>query len=279
MGYSTVKAFAPGHISGYFKRVDGETLKDTGSIGAGIVIDRGVSVTMTEASSTTVQLQGKEDDGWLVKEALQSLGITSNVSVEAQMPIGSGFGMSAACLLAVFHAANRLYSLKLSNQEISELSHEIEVKFQTGLGDVAAASHHGIVIRNRPGIKGIKNIFTSEEVIYSVSFGEISTPDIISSCEDMKRVSDAFPEKEPATLMQLMENSRLFAEKSGFVTRKVRNILKLCDASHVPASMTMLGEGVFAIGRDALSILEKFGTVYELHVAKSGPCILEENYV
>ena len=46
-----VVAFAPGHISGYFQRIDGTTTGSTGSIGAGIVINRGVTLTMTEGDS------------------------------------------------------------------------------------------------------------------------------------------------------------------------------------------------------------------------------------
>jgi pantoate kinase len=44
---ASVTAFCPGHISGYFKRVNGQTLATTGSIGAGVVIDEGVTVTVS----------------------------------------------------------------------------------------------------------------------------------------------------------------------------------------------------------------------------------------
>jgi len=275
MELRSVKAFAPGHISGYFKRVDGPTLSETGSLGAGIVIDRGVTVTMEKSLSTVVFIQGNEDDGWLVKEVLRSLGVTATVSVDAAMPIGAGFGMSAAGLLALYHAANRLFSLGLSSHEISEKSHEFEVIHETGLGDVAAASQYGIVVRDKPGIDGIKNIIKSDETIYVVSFGPILTPEVISSREQMQKVCDAFPPVYPASLSELMKNSRSFAEKSGLLNEKIWKILEECDEADVLASMTMLGDGIFAIGKNAAKILGKYGKVYELHVAKSGPCILE----
>ena len=50
----TAVAFAPGHISGYFRRIDGATPAETGSCGAGLVIDRGVTAAVRPADRTTV---------------------------------------------------------------------------------------------------------------------------------------------------------------------------------------------------------------------------------
>ena len=95
-----VVAFAPGHISGYFQRIDGTTTGSTGSIGAGIVINRGVTLTMTEGDSSCISVKNSDTDGWLIKEVLRTLGVSASVTVDAAMPIGAGFGMSAAGLLA-----------------------------------------------------------------------------------------------------------------------------------------------------------------------------------
>ena len=43
--------------------------------------------------------------------------------------------------------------------------------------------------------------------------------------------------------------------------------------------MTMLGNGVFAVGPAAEKVLKQFGEPILLHVSRSGPVILEENYV
>ena len=73
--------------------------------------------------------------------------------------------------------------------------------------------------------------------------------------------------------------SRSFAEKSGLLTPRLMEILSACDAKCVMASMTMLGEGIFACGKDAKSVLSEFGEVYTLSVSKTGPVILEDSYV
>ena len=274
-----VVVFAPGHISGYFQRVDGTTTGTTGSLGAGIVISRGVRLIMSEADSSCISIKNSTDDGWLIKEVLRTLGVSASVTVDAEMPIGAGFGMSAAGLLASYHAANRLFDLGYSDAELTALAHDFEVRHGTGLGDVAAAAGGGIVVRTSAGIEGVEKRIFTDEPIYAVSFGAISTPDIITSPEKMEKVREAFPACEPNDLGSLMENSRSFAEKSGLLTPRLKEILAACDAENIQASMTMLGEGIFAFGKDAKSILSKFGEVYTLSVSKTGPVILEDSYV
>jgi len=58
-----VIAFCPGHISGYFRRVEGATLATTGSIGAGIVISEGDRSTVTPADSTSIIILQKTSGG------------------------------------------------------------------------------------------------------------------------------------------------------------------------------------------------------------------------
>ena len=60
---------------------------------------------------------------------------------------------------------------------------------------------------------------------------------------------------------------------------RLKEILAVCDVSGVPASMTMLGDGIFACGPDAETALSRFGEVYTLSVSKTGPVILEDSYV
>lgn len=275
-----IVAFAPGHISGYFQKVDGETLEKTGSIGAGVVIDHGVTVTMTESDFMSVVVNDcATDDGWLIREVLRELGVVAATRVHAAMPIGAGFGMSAAGLLATYHAANRLFGLGFGDDELAEKAHEFEVRHSTGLGDVAAAASGGIVVRTSAGIHGVEARIFSDETIYAVSFGSIPTPDIITSKEKMQQVKDAFPQALPKSLEDVMKNSNEFAKNSGLMTPRVKEILTSCDEFGVLASMTMLGDGVFAYGELAKDVLSKFGDVYCLKVSKTGPIILEDSNV
>jgi pantoate kinase len=68
-----------------------------------------------------------------------------------------------------------------------------------------------------------------------------------------------------------------FADRSGLMTPEVREVIRVCQEEQVPASMTMLGNGVFAYGRKARAALRQFGEVYEFTMAKTGTRIVGEN--
>jgi len=271
----SVVAFAPGHISGYFRRVDGPTIDSTGSLGAGIVISRGVTVTLEPAEISTAKVSSGEHPHLLL-DAAKELGITADITAQADMPIGAGFGMSAAALLATAYAANRLFDLGMSENELATFAHTFEVKQGTGLGDVAASAGGGIDVRTKAGIHGVTTRIKDSRTITTVTLGSISTPEIITSPSTMQQVTAAFPAHVPTTLDEVMTNSRSFAENSGLITARIRPILDACDKAGVSASMTMLGEGVFAIGPAAEKILSQFGTTYTFTAAETGPAIIRE---
>ncbi|MDD1682800.1 MAG: GHMP kinase [Methanoregula sp.] len=280
MKQRTVTAFCPGHISGYFRRVEGESVAATGSIGAGIVISEGVTATVTPADSTSVSVNRRDESGNLLhyspaspplEYALEKIGVTVSVTTECHLPIGAGFGLSAASLLATLTAVNRSLDLGLTPRDIAALAHEAEVIHRTGLGDAAACQGGGRVVRSGPGIDGtITRTFDLPEPLYAVSFGPISTPSVLGSREQMDRVAAAFPPGPPSDAEDFFRISRRFAEKSGLLTREAGAVIRRCADNNVPASMTMLGNGVFAYGREARDILSAFGELYAFTMAEAG---------
>lgn len=276
----TVIAFSPGHISGYFKRIAGDTTVTTGSIGAGIVISEGVTVTVEPSEITTVVIRQRGVPGKptrsgsgsaLLTDVMEQFDVTASIVTECLLPIGAGFGLSAAALLATLTAVNRLYDLGLTGDEIAESAHRAEVEHRTGLGDVAACQGGGRVVRHEPGIHGlIHRRFDMPEPLYAVSFGPIYTPSVLDSPDLMRRISSAFPETSPENPMEFFQISRRFAEQSGLMTREVREVTRICDAAGIPSSMTMLGNGVFAYSSRAHDLLLPFGPVYEFYVAEAG---------
>lgn len=276
---TSVKAFSPGHISGYFSRIMGETPEDTGSIGAGLVLSQGVTATVEQSEETEVLVvaDGVQRSGSPpIEEALERMGVSAHVRTESLLPIGSGFGLSAASLLATISAADELFSLSMGMSEIARLSHEIEVMHGNGLGDVAAELGGGLVCRNAPGIRGVtQRLPVHDEQIAIISLSPISTQQVLSSPESMKRVASAYPGRSPVDIDDFFNLSRQFAEASGLITDPVRAILSACDDANLPASMTMLGEGVFASGEEAEAVLSQFGKVFVTSVADDGPTIIE----
>jgi len=284
--HRSAAAFCPGHISGYFRRVNGADAATTGSVGAGIVISEGVRSTVTPADRTVIEVlrAGADEkvsqvaqDSPLLRSAMDTIGVTAAVTTRCRLPIGAGFGLSAAALLSTLMALDRLYDLGLSERRIAHLAHETEVKHRTGLGDVVSCRGGGMVVRTVAGIDAPIRRFTDiGEPVYAVSFGPIHTPTVLGSPEQMAKVAVAFPDGEPGTFPEFFANARSFAEKSGLVTPQVRSVLAACDDAGVPASMTMLGNGVFACGNNARPVLARFGEVYGMTIAKSGPVVVEE---
>jgi pantoate kinase len=283
----SITAYCPGHISGYFKRISGENADTTGSVGAGIVIDPGVTVTVTEAKTTTVCIQRKKSNGDIhiianqsppLESALRQIGMEAAIVTECSLPIGAGFGLSAAALLATLTAVSRMGNLRMDPHEIARIAHETEVRHRTGLGDVSACQAGGRVLRRSAGIDGkIERIFDLSKPIYALSFGPIPTPSILGSPEQMERVTRAFPQETPCTIEDFFTSCQSFAENSGLVTPRVQEVLRVCAAGNIMAGMTMLGNGVFAYGKNAQEALRPYGEVYECTMARDGARIVAED--
>jgi pantoate kinase len=280
-----VIAFCPGHISGYFKRVIGRDAATTGSIGAGIVISEGVLVRVKLSNHMSVRICRNERSAALTVVAHESpplayamnrLSIKASVTTECRLPIGAGFGLSAAALLATLTALDTLFELGMSEEDIAHAAHEAEIVHHTGLGDVAACRGGGFVVRTHAGIKAPFHRYLSlPGPIYAVSFGPIHTPSVLEADERMEQVASAFPDTEPENIQEFFRYSRTFAERSGLLTPQIRAVLDRCDELNIPASMTMLGNGVFAYGKEAERVLSRFGLTYAMGVAVNGPHVVE----
>ena len=202
-----VAAFCPGHISGYFKRVVGDTVATTGSIGAGIVISEGVTATVKPSDRISICIKRRfspdtssdiSSESPLLEHVMEHLNMTASVVTVCTLPIGSGFGLSAAALLATLTALNQLFDRGMNAEEIAQCAHGAEVTHRTGLGDVAASQGGGRVVRSGPGIHGaIERRFDMPEPLYAISFGPIHTPAVLGSPAQMNLISSAFPKTTP----------------------------------------------------------------------------------
>jgi pantoate kinase len=281
----SVVAFCPGHISGYFRSIAGKTIETTGSIGAGIVISEGVTATVEPSDRISISIRRKSSSGTsdevfsespLLEHVLEHLNLTASVVTECALPIGAGFGLSAAALLATLTALNHLFDRGMNSEEIAQCAHAAEVIHRTGLGDVAACQGGGRVVRSGPGIHGlIVRSYDMPEPLYAVNFGPIHTPTVLGSSAQMELVSSAFPRTIPGNAEDFFLLSRLFAQESGLMTKEAQAVIRQCEKRGIPSSMTMLGNGVFAYGRKAREVLLAFGHVYEFHASATGAHIVE----
>lgn len=283
MRTKTAIAFCPGHISGYFLPFISDNPDDCGSIGGGIVINEGVRVVARPARSKEIRVFHTDRSGQpviisessdIILSLLDYLKLDCQIETYSHLPIGCGYGMSAAALLATVHAVNALFNLGMNERDCAHAAHRIEVVYRSGLGDVSACQGGGVVIRLTPGPDGEIIRLSDTRMLFAVTMSPIKTSDILQSPARMRKISAAFPDVKPRSLDELILVSRKFADRSGLLSDEVRKVLSACDANGIPASMTMLGNGVFGLGTDAFHILKEFGEVFRLTPAQSGPRVL-----
>ncbi|MFB6134498.1 MAG: pantoate kinase [Halanaeroarchaeum sp.] len=249
----TGRAFVPGHVTGLFSIHRTDDPVTTGSRGAGVTLGAGVTVEVTKAAETSLELNGEPTDIDAVDRVLDAMDVTGDVTATTALPLGSGFGVSGALALGTALAANATFDLSRSENELIREAHVAEVEAGTGLGDVVAQARGGVPLRLEPGAPPagtLDGIPASGRVEY-VDVGSLSTPAVL---EDRPEAITAAGTqalatlRERPTLERFVSTSRSFAENAGLLTEDLRAILREVEAAGGTASMAMLGRTVFALG-------------------------------
>lgn len=282
----SVTAFCPGHISGYFLPVLGDDPATTGSLGAGMVIQEGVSVRVTPSEDHGILARRTGPGGLILEEFCESPPLsylaakfpgTFRIETTCRLPIGAGFGLSAAALMASAFALNVICRTGFTFRQCCQYAHEAEILHRTGLGDVAACQDGGRDYRLGPGVGAeIIRYHDLRIPVYAVTFGPLPSPGILGSEKALDQIARAYPDRRPDSPEEFFRLSRTFAEGSGLMSPAVREVLSACDREGVYASMTMLGNGVFGLGKRAAEVLGSYGDVFELRLASAGVRITGE---
>ncbi|MGB9741307.1 MAG: pantoate kinase [Candidatus Bathyarchaeia archaeon] len=275
MTKKSFKAFSPAGISSFFEICDtlpeGNPILDlerVGARGGGFGIQKGVttevSVEENDMNSIDVFINGKiapeaETTKTVAEVLLKKVDTPYKVVIQhrVDVPIGAGFGSSAAGALTAALALSKALSLNLTYNKLGRIAHIAEVKCKTGLGTVGPLMLGGCVITVEPGAPGIAIIdripITTDYVIVAGFFGPILTREVLSSQE--KRL--AVNRWGRKTLEKILSEPSLenflaccweFAQKTGFATERVRNLVKLAEkAGALGAAQNMVGEAVHAL--------------------------------
>jgi pantoate kinase len=273
--------FAPSHITGFFEiRKHNESLL-SGSRGAGVTLDQGVltrvSVEKGEGKLEILvngQLQkNRRFISQIVKDIISNKFPSLNLARldicmdhEHNVPIGSGFGVSAACALGASLGISSCLKLPLTFNQACEVAHLAELELGSGLGDVMGEAHGGIVLRLKEGPPGrgqVDRIMMDRELyVISRTMGEIETADIINSPQHQERINQAGSKllelllKNP-TPAQFMRLSRKFADETHLMDDELKEIVEIMDEESLGASMAMLGQTAFSISLEPDSSVEK----------------------
>jgi pantoate kinase len=216
-----------------------------------------VTAALQPAPSAGILLNGKSVEMAPVRSVLEAIAPEPVLlQFETRLPLGCGFGVSAACCLTAAFAISRRYDLGLSRGELGLLAHEAEVIHRTGLGDVAAQLCGGIVNRTcRQGPLDAERLPLPPGPLYYRVYSAIRTSEVLNNPTTVKKIAEEGDNAidwlqhhlSDLTLKDLLSRSLQFVKKVGLLTNEnVRRAIELVHTAGGQATMIMLGESVLA---------------------------------
>lgn len=271
----TARAFSPAGISSFFEicdhTLDGKPIVDlerVGARGGGFGLHKGVltDVNVEESNRSRVQvfINGKafpeaETTKTVANTLLEKVDKKYAVLVRhrVEVPIGAGFGSSAAGALGTAFALTKALGISLTYNQLGRIAHVAEVKCRTGLGTVGPLLLGGCIVSVEPGGPGYALIdripITADHWIVAGVFKPWPTKEVLASPEKRKRVNEWGRKTvdkilDEPSLENFLRASKEFAIKSGLATERVKKLMALAEkAGAIGSAQNMVGEAVHAL--------------------------------
>lgn len=261
-GVRTARAFAPGHVTGIFAPAStGRDPRARGSRGAGIVLELGVVAAATWRPGAARRLcvlgGGREELPISTDVARRLVGNrrgSLTVRLHHELPIGQGFGMSAAGATATALAVSA--ALGHPRARAIEIAHLGDLFGGGGLGGVAAILGGGIEFRRTPGIPPFGDSLRvpwSPSVFVGVVGRPVPSPPRLRDARFLQRAGasarglDALIERpDPVRFFRASER---FTDRMGVASVRLRRILRALRTDGAWAFQAMFGESFLAAPR------------------------------
>ncbi len=254
------EAFAPGHVTGVFApAVVARDPRGRGSTGAGVVLELG-------ALATAEFRPGAPNAVRIVSDVRAPLPISMDVArrlrprargtltvrLRHELPIGQGFGMSAAGALATALAVTALTGA--SRTGAVRAAHLADLFGEGGLGGVAAiAGGGGVEFRVRGGIPPWGRVVRRDlpgRLLVGVVGGPLPSPRLLRNPRFLARVRDAsaaLPSLlEAPDVVGFFDASERFTDRLGLASPVVRRVLRGLRRRGWWAAQAMFGRSFFA---------------------------------
>lgn len=256
---STAKAFAPGNVSGVFKIIPDDDPAKMHSLGMGFTVADGVVVTVSKSDATSVSFNGNAIEFATVRSVVTRLtDLPLRVTIETDLPLSGGFGLSGASSLATAFAVNALLDLGQDEHALGMVAHVAEVQNLTGLGDIAGQFNGGCLVKLVRGepLAAI-SLPVPEQVVHYRYFSPINTKDVIGHPGQREKINAAADaalrelerlKDEGATeFAKYIRVAKAFAVDSDLLRDDdVKQTIRECEDAGGTASMIMLGNAVFS---------------------------------
>jgi pantoate kinase len=283
MGPTSARAFAPAAISTFFAIHDagvdiGENadLSQVGATGGGFTLSKGVHshATVTHSGNEkkiSVTVNGVPRlSGTTTRRALDMMlkkfdVIFSSLELNqfVEVPIGYGFGTSAASALSGALAAARALGLDASTQQIAYFAHAADILSRTGLGTVSAIWQlTGAGIITSPGAPGVATIepipAPANLRVITASISPFTKSRLLSSPELRSRANKFGAQAlelvlQDPSMHSLLRAGTLFSSGLGLQSEAVAELIRRAIANGaIGASQNMVGEAVHAVVEEKL---------------------------
>lgn len=250
-----ITAFCPGHITCFFHPVKSYDPMSAGSRGVGIKLSKGAKVTLQERKDNDIVtiMDGVETDCRITKMAVRDIDPERgyDVIIENDLPVGQGFGMSAAGSIAAALCACEIVGKDL--QAAFSAAHRSEIAGGGGYGDVSGITgRSNIPIRSIAGLPPFGKVVNSGlklDLSVAILGGPLDTGETLSDEVTLRKIQEIGSRLvtdfiDSPSLKSLFSYSREFSESIGLETPELSSALsKLREEGN--AGMCMLGHSIF----------------------------------
>jgi len=178
------------------------------------------------------------------------------------VPVGCGFGASAAAAISGVYATAAAMGLRLAKHELAYYAHVADIVEKTGLGTVSVTydgTGAGLITRaGAPGISRFLNVeYPIGTRIVTASLAPYKKSDAISRPDTVRRINELGDKARrrvaaSPNLETLASEGERFSEGLGLMTPEVRDLVRLAKASGAShASQNMIGYAVHALTTSA----------------------------
>ncbi|MDO8644520.1 MAG: hypothetical protein Q7S00_06115 [bacterium] len=176
------------------------------------------------------------------------------VQLETTLPLGCGFGVSGAAALSTALSLGKFFKSKKTKEELVAVAREADIQAGTGVGDVPAQVHGGVVYRRAfEGPVDATLMDIPPKQLFCTVFGPIETKKVLSDGSVMEKVNRAgegaltrFNEGKTLHWDELFEISWQFSKTSGLVTPEVKRTVERIQEKGGKGFMIMLGNAVLS---------------------------------
>lgn len=255
-------AFAPGHITGFFSpSVDARDPRARGSTGAGVVLELGVlaEARAVPARASRVTIRADVAGPLPISEEVARRLVpphSADVSVRLthQMPVGQGFGMSAAGALSTALAVAQIFGI--SRQRTAEVAHLAELFGGGGLGGIAAILGGGLEFRARAGVPPYGRVVHRAfhpSMIVGIVGDPIPSPRTLRDPRVLRRIvaasEDAWTADRGPTVVEFLDASQRFTDGVRLAPPHLVRTLRAIRTEGGWAAQSMFGQSFFAVPR------------------------------